>query len=52
VRKERGREFTHRYGLDSPLEAAVSLYRKLGFEEIEPYYHNPFDNVIYFGIDL
>lgn len=36
----------------APLEAAISLYRKLGFEEIEPYYHNPFDDVIYFGIDL
>lgn len=35
-----------------PLAAAVSLYRKLGFEEIEPYYHNPFADVIYFGIDL
>lgn len=36
----------------APLEAAVSLYRKLGFREIEPYYHNPFEDVIYFGIDL
>ena len=36
----------------APLEAAVSLYRKLGFEEVEPYYHNPFEDVIYFGIDL
>ena len=36
----------------APLEAAVSLYRKLGFEEIEPYYHNPFPDVIYFGKDL
>ena len=36
----------------APLEAAVALYRKLGFEEIEPYYHNPFDDVIYFGMDL
>ena len=36
----------------APLKAAVSLYRKLGFEEIEPYYHNPFDDVIFFGIDL
>ena len=36
----------------APLEAAVHLYRKLGFEEIEPYYHNPFEDVIYFGIDL
>ena len=35
-----------------PLEAAIALYRKLGFEEIEPYYHNPFEDVIYFGIDL
>ena len=36
----------------APLEAAISLYRKLGFQEIEPYYHNPFGDVIYFGIDL
>ena len=35
-----------------PLEAAVSLYRKLGFDEIEPYYGNPMDDVIYFGRDL
>ena len=35
-----------------PLEAAVSLYRKLGFDEIEPYYHNPFEDVIYFGREL
>ena len=36
----------------SPLTAAVSLYRKLGFEEIEPYYHNPMEDVIYFGRSL
>lgn len=36
----------------APLKAAVSLYRKLGFQEIEPYYHNPFEDVIYFGVDL
>lgn len=35
-----------------PLEAAISLYRKLGFEEVEPYYHNPFGDVIYFGMNL
>lgn len=35
-----------------PLEAAVSLYRKLGFDEIDPYYGNPMDDVIYFGRDL
>ncbi len=36
----------------APLEAAIALYRKLGFREIEPYYHNPFEDVFYFGIDL
>lgn len=30
-----------------PLKAAVSLYRKLGFEECEAYYDNPMDDVIY-----
>ena len=35
-----------------PLEAAVSLYRKLGFEEIEPYYGNPMNDVVYFGREL
>ncbi len=29
------------------LEAAVSLYKKLGFEETEPYNFNPEDDVIY-----
>ncbi len=29
------------------LEAAVALYKKLGFEEIEPYNFNPEDDVIY-----
>lgn len=29
------------------LEAAVALYEKLGFEEIEPYNFNPEDDVIY-----
>ena len=35
-----------------PLREATALYRKLGFEEVEPYYHNPFDDVIYFARDL
>ncbi len=30
-----------------PLKAAISLYKKYGFEECEAYYHNPFDDVIY-----
>lgn len=29
------------------LEAAVALYEKLGFEEIEPYNFNPEDDVVY-----
>lgn len=29
------------------LEAAVALYRKLGFEEVEPYNFNPEDDVVY-----
>ena len=35
-----------------PLEAAVGLYRKLGFTQCEPYYHNPMDDVIYMSKDL
>ncbi|MDY6465655.1 MAG: GNAT family N-acetyltransferase [Succinivibrio dextrinosolvens] len=30
-----------------PLKAAVSLYRKLGFEECEAYYDNPMEDVVY-----
>ncbi|MFR0670923.1 MAG: GNAT family N-acetyltransferase [Veillonella parvula] len=30
-----------------PLEAAIHLYKKHGFTECEPYYHNPMDDVIY-----
>lgn len=30
-----------------PLKAAVSLYRKYGFEECEAYYDNPMEDVIY-----
>ena len=30
------------------LEAAIALYRKMGFEEIPAYYHNPIEGVVYF----
>lgn len=30
-----------------PLKAAVSIYRKYGFEECEAYYDNPMEDVIY-----
>lgn len=30
-----------------PLKAAISLYKKYGFEECEAYYYNPMDDVIY-----
>ena len=35
-----------------PLKAAISLYKKNGFEECEPYYNNPMDDVIYMRKDL
>ncbi|MEN6461093.1 MAG: GNAT family N-acetyltransferase [Syntrophomonas sp.] len=34
------------------LKSAVILYKKLGFYEIEPYYQNPLENVIYMRLDL
>ena len=34
------------------LKAAIALYRKLGFEEIKPYYFNPIDGVVYFEKSL
>lgn len=30
-----------------PLQAAIHLYKKMGFEECEAYYDNPMDDVIY-----
>lgn len=41
-------------GLDTikPLKAAISLYRKHGFEECEAYYYNPMDDVIYMRKEL
>ena len=34
------------------LERAVSLYRQVGFREIEPYYDNPLPDVLYFEKQL
>ena len=30
-----------------PLQSAIGLYKKYGFEECDPYYDNPMDDVIY-----
>ena len=35
-----------------PLESAIRLYKKFGFVETEPYYHNPMSDVIYFKKEL
>ena len=35
-----------------PLKAAIYLYKKHGFVECEPYYHNPMDDVIYMRKEL
>lgn len=31
----------------APMQAAIHLYRKYGFRECAPYYHNPMDDVMY-----
>lgn len=35
-----------------PLQSAIHLYQKYGFQECEPYYDNPMDDVIYMKRDL
>lgn len=30
-----------------PFQAAIHIYEKFGFEECEPYYDNPFEDVVY-----
>lgn len=35
-----------------PLEAAIALYKKYGFEECQPYYDNPMPDVIYMRLEL
>jgi carbonic anhydrase len=34
------------------LEAAIALYRSLGFVEVDAYRHNPIDDARYFALDL
>lgn len=36
----------------SSMTEAVNLYRRLGFQEVPPYYNNPHKNTIYFEKDL
>ena len=36
----------------TPMEAAIHLYKKHGFEECEPYYENPMNDVIYMRKEL
>lgn len=52
---EDARELKYKYMvLDtlSNLHEAVSLYKKSGFQEVEAYYENPLDNVLYFKLKL
>lgn len=35
-----------------PLQSAIHMYKKLGFAECEPYYHNPMPYVLYFIKEL
>ena len=34
------------------MEAARALYQEIGFEETEPYYHNPLAGAHYLKLDL
>ena len=36
----------------STLKSACKLYEKFGFEQIEPYYHNPLENVVYYRLKI
>ena len=36
----------------TPLQSAIHLYKKFGFEGCEPYYDNPMNDVIYMRKEL
>ncbi|MEE2745292.1 MAG: GNAT family N-acetyltransferase [Pseudomonadota bacterium] len=41
-----------RIDTEARLKEAIKLYKKLGFIEIEKYYNNPLDNIIYMERNL
>jgi ribosomal protein S18 acetylase RimI-like enzyme len=36
----------------SSMQSAISLYRKIGFVDIDSYYNNPNDDIVYLGLYL
>lgn len=53
IEDARGRNYTcMRLDTINTMTAALSLYRKLGFVEIESYYPNPLPGVVYLELDL
>jgi ribosomal protein S18 acetylase RimI-like enzyme len=38
--------------LPSKMQEAATVYRSFGFTEIEPYYHNPYEGVVYMELVL
>lgn len=36
----------------TPFQAAIHLYKKHGFDECEPYYSNPMEDVVYMRLEL
>lgn len=34
------------------MKPAMNLYEKLGFSQIDAYYHNPIEDAVYFSLDL